>query len=407
MQARYHPESNAQKLRVIAVLAALCGGLVFTPCWAQSDTFDVTVEPTDSASLVTVLGNSTLGSSALLLRSLDRLTDGLYDLRQREEKEDEDEDEEEDSAGLGTPYLLVATGPTSWLAVGAAAGAIGPEDEIGSDFARLSGFSTLDYRFGEFDGDSTTSAYDIDMYSVTVGVDYRLNADLVAGVALNYVSNDNDFTAFAGKSEQSGYSLAGFASWYPWQALYLDTVARVATNDYDIIRQTPTGTALGETDGSEYALSLYSGYQFNSGALAFGPLAGVTYTNIAIDGYTESGAPDALAYKDQDLESVVTALGANGTYAIKTGFGVLVPQASAKWIHEFEDDPRLIVARPAAGGAPFGIPVEGRDSDYCRLAIGGTAILAHGRILFLWYETDLSRGPLHQHTITAGARMEW
>ncbi len=84
--------------------------------------------------------------------------------------------------------------------------------------------------------------------------------------------------------------------------------------------------------------------------------------------------------------------------------GVLRPS----YLHEFEDDARLIRARfvDDLTANQFVIPTEEPDRDFLNVTAGLTATLAKGRTLYLIYDTDLERDDLDVYTFTLGARFE-
>lgn len=390
--------------RSFAAFLLTLSWLAPTMAEAQSDSFDVTVNPdlTDSQRQVSAQGSAGLAAATMQLRSLEFLTDSLRRSERERRRQGEELEGNARSKGLQSPIAGLAA---SWLSVGAALGAA--DAETGAEFDRFNVFSNLDYRFGDREQTANAPGNDLSMLGITVGADYRLNPDLVIGATLGYVANDTEFTTGNGRLKLDSYSLSGLMAWYVWRNLYIDGLARMAIDDFDARRRLAGGgTATGQTDGFEYSLSASSGYEFYHGALNYGPLVRVTYTNISIDGYRERGGTNSLGYEDQDIESLRTAVGGDAAYVINTGFGVVVPQAAVEWVHEFEDDPRLIVAQPATGGARFGIPTDPRDSDFYRVALGVTGVLTRGRNIFFRYEADLSRANQDNHTVTLGARLE-
>ena len=367
---------------------------------SNNDSFDVTVEPSQSQEQIVTQGASSLAGASLGLRTLERITAFS---RGRRAPGGQNGNSEESSFSR---VLTSALGRAFYAAV--AGSGSGSDKELGADFSRLSSFADVSYAFGDHDTTVNTPGHDADTLSITAGVDYRVNPVVVVGAALAYQDTSNDFSAGVGALDVSGISLSGFGSWHWAETGYVDGILRFGQNDYDSRRRTRNGAvATGDTEGDEVALSLGAGYDFNRAAWTLGPTARINYTDVTIDGYRERSSGQALRYSDQDVESLNTQLGAQASRAFTTDFGVVLPQANLEWVHEFEDDGRRITARPAAGGAAFAVPVDALDSNYFRASLGTTVLLAHGRMFFARYEGEFGRRDLDSHTLSLGGRLEF
>lgn len=86
----------------------------------------------------------------------------------------------------------------------------------------------------------------------------------------------------------------------------------------------------------------------------------------------------------------------------------MIPQLTATWSHEFEDDPRAVAARFLAdtSGATFEVFTDEPDADW--LTLSGAL-----RFQFLWgsffvsYDHELLRDDLEIRTANAGLRFEF
>lgn len=362
------------------------------PAAAQgNEQFNVTVKPSSSQRQVGTQGATTIFASTTQLRALERITEHLRDTRDYRRSSGQ-ESASTAAASLRLVGLFLSEAGSS---------------ESASDvaFGRWNSFSNLEYSFGDHDGTTYTPAHDISMIGWLAGADYRLSSDVVVGVSLGYLKSKNDYFTNTGELELDGYSLSGLGVWYILPSWYVDGLARIGWNEYNTNRPTSGGIAHGDSDGAQFTLSLGSGYEFHRGGLSMGPRVRFKYTKANIDAYREHG-PAALVYEDQDIQSLTSNIGFEATYAVNTDFGVVVPQFNLEWTHEFKADPDAVAARLAAGGARFLVPVDHRDEDFYRAGLGASVILSAGRIVYLWYETALSRAHRDEHTITLGVRLE-
>ena len=95
-------------------------------------------------------------------------------------------------------------------------------------------------------------------------------------------------------------------------------------------------------------------------------------------------------------------------YSINAPFGVVVPQGSFEWRHEFMNDSRSVTSKYAVDpfNTFFVIPTENPDRDYFALAVGVSAVFSRGISSFLNYETVLGLKDVTSHAFTGGVRLE-
>ena len=270
-------------------------------------------------------------------------------------------------------------------------------------------------------GDRPTTAretgFDFETLGLTAGVDYRLSDRVVIGGALGYLDTDTDLDRDGGRLDANGTSLSAYAS-YSRDSFYLDGVLSYGRNEYDLIRNIDLPqpfrgqqrfTALGSPDGSQLSASLGAGYDAQIKSFTLGGFGSLSWVDSTIDGYLERDAgPFNLVVAEQDVESLLSEAGIELAYAASRSWGVLRPTLRLAYLHEFEDDARLIRALFAEDvtANEFAIPTEEPDRDYFNLTAGLTATLARGRTVYLIYDTDLERDDLDIYTFTFGARFE-
>jgi outer membrane autotransporter protein len=302
----------------------------------------------------------------------------------------------------GFAYLLSNAG-------GGAASADEP-----SPFGRLGVFINGSGSFGDTNSTTDELGFDFDTKGITAGADYRVTNTLILGGALGYVSSDYDFDNNQGDQDITGYTVSAFGTWYQSEKVYVDGILSYGWNDFDLKRRIRFGTtditAKGSPDGTEFAASIGAGYDFNRGALSFGPYGRLNYITADIDGYEENPAGGLeQGYDDQDVDSLTTLLGGQVSYAISTRRGVFSPQLRLEWAHEFEGDSQNINARflNDPTGGTFNVGTDDPDRDYFNLGAGVAAVIGPGRSAFIYYETSAGRDEISEHSIAGGLRFEF
>jgi len=334
------------------------------------------------------------------------------------------------------PYTLVAS-LAPFAAVNSVVAASTP-----SSFSRLGIFANGTFTGGDKDATSREAGFDFKTFGVTLGADYRFTNNFVLGAAFNYVSTDVDFdtssflgTPAGGGIDTRGFGFSIYGTYYVSNQFYVDGIINFGWNHYDIDRRiiyaipatdrtgslipgTTTNvnqTALGDTHSAQYSFSVGAGYDFPIQGFTITPLARLEYIRLNIDGYQEAinntanGFGWALAFEGQDVDSLLSVLGAQASYAISTGIGVLLPQVRAEWRHEWKNDARTITSRFVNDPnlTPLALVTDGPDRDFFTLGASLSATFRGGVAAFMSYETVLGLAQVSAHNVVGGIRLEF
>jgi len=285
----------------------------------------------------------------------------------------------------------------------------------------LAGFISGDYENVDKKTTGFTPGFNSDKFAGTVGLDYSFDK-FVLGVAFNYSRTDGDFEANGGGFKTDSYGGYVYGSFTPIDNLYFDAVAGYAKKDLSSDRRvsftnagnavTAQGTSLGSTDANEYKASLSGGYDFTYQNFTYGPRAGINYVRNSTDAFSESGNTGLeLAFDKQTFTSITSSVGVHGSAAFSVGFGVLVPQVSADYIHEFGDGQKTLQAHfvqdLAASPTQISFQNDSPDRDYFGLGFGVVAVLPHGISPFVNYRALVGDSIKTTQTVSAGVRFEF
>ena len=174
--------------------------------------------------------------------------------------------------------------------------------------------------------------FDADTYGVALGADAPFGERVVAGLALSYADTDVDMKQATRNSLQiDSIRLAAYGS-YNADDYYMDGQVAYASNSYDTERFIVpiSQVAKGDHDGDQYSVRVRGGYPIaTDSGLFITPNAGVNYTYLQEDGYTETGAGNAgLTIDTDDVEVLVLSLGVKFAYPVTT-------KNEVTWIPEF------------------------------------------------------------------------
>jgi uncharacterized protein YhjY with autotransporter beta-barrel domain len=327
---------------------------------------------------------------------------------------------------------LAGLGPTDLWDTGGGAG----DDPAGiSAVNRLGFFINGTLRRGSQDTTTYETPFDFRSNSITAGIDYRFTNHLIFGIALGHSSGTTDFTDGTGRLD-SRSNLASLYGTYYNQAFYVDLIGTFAHLSYDATRTTsfsiladtpdvPSNCTGGEcsvdttgrTGARQLAFSGDAGYSFNAGGFSWGPDVALTYTRINVNSFTEND-PDvtglALVFGEDTGESLLAKFGGHIAYAIKTPFAVILPEARAHYVHEFENGQRAInvrfsadpdVSSPGGPVSNFVVFTDAPDRSYYDYAAGVSAQFAFGISAFVDYDA-INSSDQRIHEFALGVRFE-
>jgi outer membrane autotransporter protein len=301
--------------------------------------------------------------------------------------------------------------------------------EAPESFPRFGVFLNGTLGFTDKDTTAREAGFDSTSVAVTGGIDYRIMPNLIVGLSLGYTSIDTDLTAPSGRSlDSDAYSASLYGTYYVFSAFYVDATVSGGLTSLDSKRAiqysipainggttTVDQTATGETDGAFYSLGASAGYDFTIWGFTLSPFGRVFYTRTETDGYRESipgsdpgfGLP--LDVASQDVDSLLTILGAQVVYPIVTRHAVLAPYVRFEWAHEFLNDRRPISSQFQQDPTPdeqttIQFDTDSPDQDFFTLAFGLSATFRGGISAFALYETVLGLRDVTSHRVTAGVR---
>jgi|SRR5882762_3052872 len=297
------------------------------------------------------------------------------------------------------------------------AGRGGSADQPGTG---LGVFVTGDYQFLNKDTTRFETGFEQHTAGTTVGMDYSFRGRAVVGVALNYAHEFGDFSRVAGGFDNDAYGISFYGSVVPIDNLFVDAFLGYTRKEYAFDRRVDLeipsaggpnrvvlGRIEGDTSSDEVRAGVTVGYDVVLGRFTVGPRAGVNYRDARIAGFHERGNTGIeLMYDNQNVVSLTTTLGLFASMAISTRFGVLVPQATAEWVHEFENDQRSVgftfndsLPRPR-----FLFQTDPPDRNFFNVGLGTVLVLPGGWSTFVNVRELLGYSGRTATSVTVGLR---
>jgi T5SS/PEP-CTERM-associated repeat protein/autotransporter-associated beta strand protein len=254
--------------------------------------------------------------------------------------------------------------------------------------------------FTDIDGDGNGDGYDFTAGGMTLGTDYRINDNVIAGFQAGYTHTDADFGGAGGDMDADSANFGLTLGWMGNQGTYAHALVGGSYHSFETERNVLGQKATGETDGLGFNTAVVIGHEFGFGqdkAFKMGPEAALKYSWLNVDEYTEKDALGALTIQEQTPDSLKSRLGWRMSYNGNIGKVRLMPWFYAGWEHEYLDAGQSVAAAfpgsPASGFTVQGVEVA-RDSAV--LGVGITAGLTENVSAKLSYDTEVSEDLLSQ-----------
>lgn len=257
--------------------------------------------------------------------------------------------------------------------------------------------------FGKKDATGNSSAYDFSTSGVTFGVDRRINDHWVVGMGLGYGRDKTHIGTDGSYNDGRGLSLAGYASYQPTPATYIDGMIGIGSIDFDTRRYVVpiTDFAVGNRKGTQVFGSLTGGYEFRNNGVMFSPYVRLDYSAERLQDATETGAGAyALTYFDQTSSSLQGTLGARGESIHSTSFGWAIPRIRAEFRHEFQSDRQAFISyADQIGGPRYGLATPGTGRDALVLGLGSDFIMRDGWTFGIDYQLTQTFGQASSYAL--------
>jgi uncharacterized protein with beta-barrel porin domain len=251
--------------------------------------------------------------------------------------------------------------------------------------------------------DATTGA-------VQVGADYKLSPNFLIGAMFGYGHTDADLDNIGSTASVDTYSPALYAS-YAKDGWYANALGSYGFDDYDQDRHVAiggfNGTANSSPGGDQIVGNLDGGYDFHHHGWTYGPTAGIQYTHLDVDGYSETGLPgaDLTVNRDQG-DSLRSRLGGAVSYVFQDMGLEFTPHLNASWQHEFLDQSRGITDQFSdVGAGSFVVRTANPSRDSALIDAGLDAQINKALTVFVDYSVQAGQENYFGQSVQAGVKI--
>jgi fibronectin-binding autotransporter adhesin len=252
-----------------------------------------------------------------------------------------------------------------------------------------------------------TGHFDDNTESVVLGADYRITPHFLVGLTAGYAHTDATLDNNGSSATVDSYS-PGFYASYANEGWYANLTGDYLHNAYtqDRVIGVLGQTASSAPEGNEGVANFDDGYDFHRGAFTFGPLAGIQYTHLSVDGYNESGSAADLSVDDSQSDSLRSRLGGHVSYAFSHDGLTFTPHLDASWQHEFLDQSRGITSQfNGFGGGSFDVRTINPSRESALVDAGFNVDLNRTVTVFTDYTIQAGQDNYFGQSVQAGVKI--
>ncbi|BBK43378.1 hypothetical protein STVA_33980 [Allostella vacuolata] len=240
--------------------------------------------------------------------------------------------------------------------------------------------------------------------SVTVGADMALAEGLKAGVAASYVSGRSK-AGYGSQFDSDGLGLSVYGS-YEVGGFFIDAAYAYTFQNFDKVRRPDPYELVGNGsfDGRSHTVGGQLGYNFVSGALVMGPVAGLSYVRGDFDGYTERGAAGGnIRYPGGSFDSLVGKLAWQVAYELRDRNVRFVPFGEISYEREFlnkGDDASFSLASAQAQLGTISVGMPSQNQHAVGFQVGAQAVIDDMVTVGAAYGFKAGDDGFSRHTVT-------
>lgn len=256
-------------------------------------------------------------------------------------------------------------------------------------------FVTGDYASSQKDAYAGMPSADGSGGSLIMGYEKAWSEQLFAGVTAGYGNAPFDLGNNQGTVKYNEWALSAFVS-QKIGALYVNGLATYSWLEYETRRNIILGplntSEQGHTSGRQFGAKGQIGYNFMLGPVIHGPLVGLAWERVNVDGFSEqSNSATAMAFGDQSRESLRSRLGWQIAAETSMAQIKLRPYAQLSYDYEHKKDERTYSAGFVGSNSAMDMRTANRTGGYGTLLAGISADLSKGMRLGIGVSATISQ----------------
>ncbi|MFZ4539112.1 autotransporter outer membrane beta-barrel domain-containing protein, partial [Propionivibrio sp.] len=231
--------------------------------------------------------------------------------------------------------------------------------------------------------------------SFVLGYEKAFSDQLFAGATLGYGNAPFDLGNNLGTVKYDEWALSAFVS-HKSGNFYVNALTTYLWLDYESKRNIQLGpfstSERGDTRGGQFGVKGQIGYNFFAGNLLHGPLAGLAWEQVKVDGFSEkSTSATAMTFGEQTRESLRSRLGWQVAAETVWSGAKVRPYAQLTYDYEHKKDERTYSAGFVGGNNALLMPTSNQTGGYGTLLAGATAELSKTLRLGVGASTTISQ----------------
>src|ERR1700737_3808396 len=187
-----------------------------------------------------------------------------------------------------------------------------------------------------------SNGFNLESVGGTIGTEYRINNNAFVGGAFDYSNPKARLFNNAGTTDVNSYQLGIYSAWASTN-FFAQGLATYGWQNFRNTRPGVVDTITSNPDGTSFVAAGKVGYLFDAGKSQVGPIGGLTYARVRVNGYTETGDPVlTLTVGPQTAEALIGRGGVQFRIPFVVNGRVINPYLNLTAEDEYIGNARLI-----------------------------------------------------------------
>jgi outer membrane autotransporter protein len=255
------------------------------------------------------------------------------------------------------------------------------------------------------------AGYTAETWGLAAGADIKLSEMHIVGVGLSWASSDVNHDLNSADTDINSYQGSLYGSWNIRGPLYMNWMASVAYNDYDITRHITANnfrqTTIGDMDGWQYGARAELGYVCGQNEFHMIPTVSLTYSHLDFDNYRENGPSTANQFVNyDDMNALMAGVGVKFSYDYEWEKSLMSPEVHVNYSYDFLGEEQQANAQFVQFGSAYdAVGASPARSDY-NVGLSLTTYGDSGLGFGISYDYNW-RSDYHAHSGFFRVRYEW
>lgn len=259
---------------------------------------------------------------------------------------------------------------------------------------------------GEFDANGISSLRDVKTNGITFGIDNKIDANHILGLALRIGKDDVDIGSSGHALDTDTYSLSLYGTMPYDEKTYIDGTLGISLLDMNLTRSHASGTLTGSREGKQLFGSLVYSAVLEENLIKITPYGRIDGGYTILSSFSDTGTVAAIKYDEQKITSAMISLGILVDDEIEINNLKLNRYGRLEYGKDISSSSDAMVSYVAVPNTKYILSIDDEESNNIRAAFGTDIETQYKWSYQFDYEVNHRSGSSHLNTFSVAAFYE-